>query len=105
VLPSIERRRAALKQVLGECTDRRIIQRADTIGNRPAMLSIAFERDYQFRIAQHRNVSVVATSDDLSRALELPELLNDAVVDETVVEVVFRLVDDQRRGRSTKEKQ
>ncbi len=49
-----------------------------------------------FSVAEHRNIRVVRREEELPLRLARPQFIHDVVSDEGVVEVVLRLVDDER---------
>ena len=57
------------------------------------------EAEDEFGVAQDRDIGVVRREDELAAAFFLPHDWHHALCDETVVEIVFRLIDDKRRFR------
>lgn len=51
-------------------------------------------RAYLFRIAQYREIGVVCRKDELDTPLKRPYQLDDIFKDGLVVQVIFRLVND-----------
>ena len=60
---------------------------------------------FRLGITEDWHIGVVRARDDLALALELAEILDDAVIDEAVVEIVLWLVNDEWRTRRPEEKQ
>jgi hypothetical protein len=60
-----------------------------------AVSAIRREDEHSFRLAEDGNVRVVGHEDELPAALSFAQALYDGVVDERVVEIIFRLVDQQ----------
>jgi hypothetical protein len=61
------------------------------------------QRVHQFRVTIHNHVRVVRDYDDLSISLMKPQLPNNKVVDEVIVQVVFWLIQDERFRAECKE--
>ena len=57
------------------------------------------EAEDELRVAEDRDIGVVRREDELPAALFLPHDRHHALRDEAVVEIVFGLIDDQRRFR------
>ena len=55
------------------------------------------EPNDQLGIAQHGNIGVVSRKNELSTSLGLSHSRHDTFRDKPVVEIVFGLIDDQRR--------
>ena len=69
----------------------------DTAGMRHAALApVGREDKNPVGFAQNRDVRIVCGEDQLPAALRLLEIADDGVVDKGIVEVVLRLVDQQR---------
>ena len=66
--------------------------------SRTAALRLACwaQTDDEFGIAQNRNVRVVGGEHELSASLFFPDARHNAFGDEAVVQVVLRLIDDER---------
>lgn len=105
MLPRVERGWSTFKQALRKRPYGRIVERADAVGYRPAMLAIPLQRDDQLSVTEHRHVRVVRARDDLTVALKLAKPLHDAVVYEPVIEIILGLVDDERCRRSAEEQE
>ncbi len=60
------------------------------------IVPIGLEDKHPLGLSQHRDIRIVGDEDDLSGAAHGPERLYDCLVDECVVKVVLRLVDEER---------
>jgi len=58
VLPSVERGWSTFKQALRKRPYGRIVERADTVGYRPAVLAIPVQRNNQLSVTEHRRERV-----------------------------------------------
>lgn len=85
---------AAFKNILGKRPNRRVIEGADAVRDGPTMLAITLKGDNQFCVPENRHISIVGTRDDLSDAFEFSQISYDAIVNESIIKVVFWLIDD-----------
>jgi hypothetical protein len=70
-----------------------------------AALAACLKTQDQFGIAEHRDVGIMAGEHELPPPLLLPHSWDDAFGDETVVEIVLWLIDDERGSGLVKEEQ
>ena len=52
--------------------------------------------EHAFRVSQRRNVGIVRDEDHLPASFDLANAVDDRLEDEAVVEIVLRLIDEQR---------
>ena len=60
-----------------------------------AAFTLRFHSYNQFGISENRDVCVVTGKNELPPTLAIPHLRDDVSADELVVEIVFRLINDQ----------
>lgn len=84
--------RSTFKEPFGNSSDRFFVQRTDTAVHRPAICAVPFQGNNQFGVAEYWYIGIVSAHNKLARPLELAYFFDDALVDESVVEVVFGLI-------------
>ena len=98
---SLEGVLASFKYLFNEFAHWTIINRTHMFMTDGCLPSLCFtqwgEPQNQFRIAKHWNVRVVSGENKLSTALCLSYFRHHTVCDETIIKIVLRLVDDERR--------
>ena len=82
-----------------------VVQRARAAFGDPALAPRALQHDDQLSVTQYRDVGVVGAEHQLAHALVRPHPRHHTLPDEPVVEVVLRLIDDQRARQSRKQQQ
>ncbi len=99
MLTGVERSRAPFQDILCEGSDRGIIQGSNAIFEWFPVLPVTFKCDDQLGVSEHRHVGVVGTGDHLSNTLELAQVCHNAVIDESIVQIVLWLINNQRGSR------
>lgn len=97
VLTGIEGRWPALENILRQRADGWVIKRANTRIRRAPVISIVFEDHDDLCVAKHGYVCIMGARNNLSLSFKIPKPSNNTLVNEVVVQVVLRLVDNERR--------
>lgn len=82
-----------------------VVQRTNPVRCSSAVPTIAFESNDQLSVPKYRNVRVMGARDDLTFTFQPSKISNDALINEAVVEVIFRLIDHKRSARRSKQEQ
>lgn len=103
MLSGIESCWPALEHVLNMRTNRDIVQGTDPVRCSSSVLTISFESHNQLSIAKDWNVRIVSTRDYLTLSFQSSKVGNDAIIHESIVQIVLGLVDHERSVRSAEQ--
>jgi len=84
-------------------THRLGVQGTDTIWCRPSMITVANQSDNQLGVTEDGHVCVVRADDDLSLSFQFAQTQHNSVVDETIVQIILWLINDQWAGRRSEQ--
>jgi hypothetical protein len=85
----------AFQEVLSKLADRGVIQGANPVGDWLTFPAITFQCDHKLRISKHGDVRVMRAQYYLPLTLQATKSLHNPAKDETVVEIIFWLIDDE----------